>query len=117
MSMVLLLLFMWRDPLHVLVHLSIPVGLTLFVLPLALWFDPAPPFSVEVLRHDRSRSFFLSAVFLLPLTVIAIIHYMLRAHGWILLLAGSLLAVMGIFLWLVARHRVHTALHAKSFGG
>jgi hypothetical protein len=112
-----LLLILWRDPIHVLMHISVPLGLTCVALPLSLWLQPTPPFSQEVVRRDRTRSFLSSLVLLLPLTIVAMLHYQLREHGGILLLAGPLLAVMGAFPWWMARHRVHTVLHEQSFDG
>jgi hypothetical protein len=61
-----LLLFVWRNPLQVLVHLSLPCGLLCMSLSLALWSRPEPPFAREAMRHDHLGQWFHG---LLPMVV------------------------------------------------
>jgi hypothetical protein len=109
------LTLLWHDLLHVVVHLSVPVGMMFVVLPLSLWLRPEPPFSREPMRHDRMGEFFGSILYLLPLIAIAVLQYELRGMGWILLLGGLLLVLLAALLSWVMQHRVQTTLHAHSF--
>jgi hypothetical protein len=115
LMLAIVLLIVWRNPMHVVLHLSLPVGLMLVSLPLTLWTRPEPPFSREPMRHERMGEFFGSIVLLLPLIFIAVLQYQMRGMSWILLLGGAALVLLSVFLWWLTQQRVQIALHARAF--
>ena len=115
--LIALLWIQWRDLLHVVVHLSLPVGLICLVLPITMWLSPEPPFSRQAVRHDRVGQWLHGVLPMFPLFLVGVIHYQQRDNAGILLLVGSLLVVMGSFLWWVVRRRVRATLHTQTFDG
>ena len=115
--LVVLLWILWRSPLHVMVHLAVPLGLVCLILPITLWARPEPPFSRESMRHDRVGQWLYGILPMLPLFLVGALQYQYRANGGILLLVGTVLAVVGSALWWVARRHVRTTLHAQVFDG
>jgi hypothetical protein len=84
----LVLLAVWRDPLHVAAHLALPGGLAALGLVLAAGIDSSPPFSREPVRNARARELLWSTFAFVPMLLVAIGHYALRREPLALVLAG-----------------------------
>jgi hypothetical protein len=110
-----LLLTAWRDPLHVAIHLAPPFGLSLVALAAAPFLGFEPPFTREPVRSEGAADIAVLLVSMLPITLIAIGHWALRMHPWLLLAGGAVLASLAPPVWWLARRRVRNCFRDQAF--
>jgi hypothetical protein len=109
----LVLVAVWRNPLHVAAHVAIPFGLALLSVPVAFRIDSAPPFSREPLRNERGRDTMIAMLGSVPLLVGAGVQYVLRREPWVLIALGAMLGLLAALVWqLVARHLRNSFPHS-----
>lgn len=101
-----LLAFTWRDPLHAAAHLALPVGIAAVSVAILVAVEPAVPFAREPVRHERSLNVLVSILILVPLVFMVWGQYALRAHPWVLVLAGFVVALTSILPFQYARRRL-----------
>jgi divalent metal cation (Fe/Co/Zn/Cd) transporter len=109
------LLFLWRDPIHVLAHLALPTGLALVAFPVLLRTEAEVPFAREPARHERSRDVVMSFALLVPLGSVALAHYFMRSHTVTLIVAGCIVCTIGILLWVRVNRHIRDLPHTRAF--
>jgi hypothetical protein len=105
-------LYFFRNPWHVLLHLSVLALISHFFLQIAVFFNPALPFSLPARKGQRSSSFIVT-IFFGPILAIGMLYIFSR---WVYpnaILLFALLAGMAVASWLCeralqARVRRHT---------
>jgi hypothetical protein len=110
-----LLLFLWREPSHVVAHLALPTGLAIVAFPLLLRVEAEVPFAREPARHERSRDLLLSFALLVPLGSIAFTHYIMRDHVFALIVVGCAVCAIGVLLWVAVNRSIRNLPHAHAF--
>ena len=105
----------WRDPVHAMAHIAVPLGVALLSAAVVLVGDAAVPFAREPLRHERAFSWVAGFLVLVPLVILARAHYALRTHPSLLLLAGLVASVIAAICLRLARQRLQELPLARPF--
>ena len=105
-------LYFFRNPWHVLIHLGVLALISHFFLQLAVFFNPALPFSIPARKGQRSSSFIVT-IFFGPVVAIGVLYVFSRWVYPSTVLLFSALSVMAVASWLGeralrARVRRHT---------
>lgn len=113
--LIVLLLILWREPLHVLAHVALPVGTALLAFPILLNLNAQVPFSCAPVRHERTRELLRALAVLVPIGAIAYTHSALRAQPLLLVAIGAVMSVLGILSWPLVARRVRGLPHRHTF--
>jgi hypothetical protein len=95
-------LYFFRNPWHVLLHSTVLALISHFFLQIAVFFNPALPFSIPARKGQRSNSYILT-IFFGPILAIGMLYIFSR---WVYpntTLLFSVLAVMALASWLGER--------------
>lgn len=111
----LVLLLAWRQPVHAMAHLALPVGASVLGASIVLALDPAVPFAREPLRHERSWNLMTGLLVLVPIGFLVRLHYELREQPLLLVGLGFLVALTGVVCFHFARRRLRLRPLLRSF--
>ena len=112
-----LLLLVWRDPAHVVAHVTLPAGLALLAFPMGAALHLDPPFTREPIRHARGIRALVAFLVSMPMLVVALLHYQVRDRQGVLVAAGVLCAGIGGLAWSVTARRLRSAFQHTTFAG
>ncbi len=113
----IVMLFVWGDPFHVLLHLGVSSAMGFVVFPAGMLFgEVVPPFSREPNRGGKSLDMMIGFLGMPPLFLVGILHYSLRHNLSGLILLISSLLFLGWGLWLVAKRRFRAGIRVSAAG-
>jgi hypothetical protein len=106
---------LWRDPLHVVAHLALPIAVAAVALPLVQLIEVRPLFAREPNPGLRVSNLTVAMAAGVPVAVVGFAHYSMRGHPVLLVVIALVVAGLAPLAWWPLARRLRNVFRDAVF--